>query len=529
MKRLDDIGRTVVLVFLLCLAGAASAQTLRWASQGDLLTLDPHAQNEVLTNSINGQVYETLVTAGKTLALEPGLAVSWQQITPLHWRFKLRPGVKFHDAGAFTADDVVFSVQRAKAPTSGFQAFANALGTPQRVDDLTVDFLLKDFNPVFLQHVSKIFILSKGWSEQNNAAAPQDFKNKEEKFTATQANGTGPYMLVSRQADARTVFRRNPNWWGRFEGNVQEVVYSPVKSEATRTAALLAGDLDLVLDPPLQDLDRLKSTSGVRVVEGVENRIIFIGMDQARDELLYSNVKGRNPLKDLRVRQALYHAIDIAELRRSVMRNMSVPTGALAANAQEVFSDPDIERRLPHDAQKSRQLLAQANYPEGFEVTLDCPNNRYINDEKICVALAAMWARIGVKAKVVAQPRATYFPKMEKLDTSMYLLGWGGSLVDAEFTLTPVLRSRSAGGVGQFNWGNYSNPKLDELAAQSSREADLVRREQLIKAAMWEHNEQVHHIPLHRQMIPWAMRSNVTAVHRPDNWLEWRWVQVAKP
>jgi peptide/nickel transport system substrate-binding protein len=509
--------------------GTAWSQTLRWASQGDLLTLDPHAQNESLTNSINGQVYETLVLTGKKLELEPGLAVSWESLSPLHWRFKLRPGVRFHDGRPFTADDVVFSIQRAKAATSGFQAYANALGTPQKVDDLTVDLLLKDFNPILLQHLSKIFVLSKSWSEENGASLPQDFKNREEKFTSTHTNGTGPFSLVSRQVDARTIFKKNPGWWGRWEGNVQEVVYTPVKSDGTRTAALISGDLDLVLDPPLQDVERLRSEPAVQVMEGVESRIIFIGMDQGRDELLYSNIKGRNPFKDVRVRRALYQAIDIEALRTNIMRGLSVPTGALAATSKEVFDDQHIERRLPFDLVTARRLLAEAGYPDGFEVTLDCPNNRYINDEKICVALSAMWAQIGVRVRVVAQPRATYFPKAERLETSMYLLGWGGSLTDAEVTLTPVMRSRGTGGVGQYNWGNHSNPRLDELATMSSRETDPVRREQLIKAAMREHNDQVHHLPLHRQVIPWAMRSHVTAVHRADNWLEWRWIRIAKP
>lgn len=530
MRKWARVGRSLVLALLCALGGGQiQAQTLRWASQGDLLTLDPHSQNELLTNSINGQVYETLVSLGKTLAVEPGLAVSWQRLTPLQWRFKLRQKVKFHDGRPFTADDVVFSVLRAKGATSGFQAYANALGTPQAVDDLTVDFVLKEFNPVFLQHLSTIFILSKTWADQNNASAAQDFKNKEEKVTASKANGTGPFVLASRQPDAKTTFRRNPNWWGRFEGNVQEVVYTPVKSDATRTAALLSGDLDLVLDPPPQDMERLRSTAGLTVIDGVESRVIFVGMDQGREELLYSNIKGRNPFKDQRVRRALYSAIDGESLRTVVMRGQSQTTGALAPNALQVFEDPELERRPPFDPVLAKRLLAEAGYPDGFEVTMDCTNNRYVNDEKICVALASMWARIGVRVKVAAQPRATFFAKMEKLDTSMYMLGWGGSSVDAETTLTPVLRNRGQNGVGQYNWGNYNNPRLDELAAQSSRETDPARREQLIRAAMREHNEQVHHIPLHRQVIPWAMRSNVSAVHRADNWLEWRWVQLNKP
>jgi peptide/nickel transport system substrate-binding protein len=249
-------------------------------------------------------------------------------------------------------------------------------------------------------------------------------------------------------------------------------------------------------------------------------------MDQGRDELLYSSVKGRNPFKDVRVRKALYHAIDIETLRTAVMRGQARPTGVLSPSPLGNFNDPDLEKRLPFDLPRARALMAQAGYANGFEVTLDCPNNRYINDERICIALAGMWAQIGVKVIVNAQPRAIYFAKGQKLDVSMYLLGWGGAVTDEEVTLTQVLRSRGADGVGFFNWGDYKNPKLDALAAASSVEPDPARREQLIKAALREHGEQVHHIPLHRQVIPWAMRSNVDVVHRPDNWLEWRWVTV---
>ncbi len=502
------------------------AQTLRWASQGDLLTLDPHSQNELLTNAINSQIYETLVQRGKQMEIGPGLAMEWQRLSPQHWRFRLRPGVKFHDGSTLTADDVVFSVQRAQHTVSGVRVYAHALGEARRVDDLTVDFVQPQFNPVFLEHLSLIHVMNRAWSARHNALAPQDFRNREEKHTALNANGTGPYRLELRQPDVKTVFKRNAGWWGRFEGNVQDVVYMPIRSDATRAAGLLAGELDFVLDPSPQDVDRLRASPRLKVVDGVENRIIFIGLDQGRDELLYSNVKGKNPFKDVRVRRALAHGVDAEALRDRLMRGQSVPTGALASTPLSVFNDPDLERRLPHDPGRARALLAEAGYADGFEVTLDCPNNRYVNDEKICIALAAMWTQIGVKTEVRSQPRATFFPRVEKLDVSLYLLGWGGSITDAETTLTPLMRSRGEGGVGQYNFGNFSNPRLDELAAQSSRETDPARREQLIKAAMREHNEQMHHIPLHRQVIPWAMRSPVQVVHRPDNWLEWRWITV---
>jgi peptide/nickel transport system substrate-binding protein len=519
--------KIAALMLASALAWPLHAQTLRWASQGDAQTMDPHSQNEELTNAINGQVYETLVTRDKQLQLVPALATEWAQLQPTLWRMKLRAGVRFHDGAPFSADDVVFSVLRAQHAASPFRAYALAMGNPRKVDELTVEFMLPQFNPIFLQHATLVSIMNKAWTERHNAAAPQDFKNREDKHTGVHANGTGPFVLVSRQPDARTVFRRNPHWWGRMEGNLQEVVFTPVKSDATRTAALVSGELDFVLDPAPQDLPRLRATPGVKVVDGLENRAIFIGMDQARDELLYSNVKGRNPFKDVRVRRALYHAVDIEAIRSRLMRGQAVPTGSITPSPLGSFNDPEIEKRLPYDAARARALLAEAGYPQGFEVQLDCPNNRYINDEEICVALAGMWAQVGVKVKVLAQPRAIYFPKAEKLDVSMYLLGWGGSITDAETTLTPVMRSRGEGGVGHFNRGNYRNARLDELAAASSREPDPARREQLIKGALREHNEQVHHIPLHRQVISWAMRANVNAVHRADNWLQWQWVTVS--
>lgn len=502
------------------------AQTLRWSSQGDLQTLDPHSQNEVLTNSINGQVYETLVARDKELRHVPGLAVQWESVSPVRWRMKLRPGVKFHDGSNFTADDVLFSVERARDPASAIRVYANALGDVKKVDDLTIEFQLKNYNPIFLDHASLIQIMSRGWSTQHQAARPQDFKNNEERYTARNANGTGPFMAVSREPDVKTVFRRNPAWWGRFEGNVQEVVYTPIKSDPTRTAALLANDLDLVLDPSLRDLPRLRSTPSVKVMEGFENRVLYIGMDQGRDELLYSTVKGKNPMKDIRVRKALYHAINIDAIRSRTMNGLSLPTGAMSPSPLGDFNDVELERRLPFDRKLARDLLVQAGYGDGFDLTLDCPNNRYINDEDICVAVAAMWSQIGVRTKVNAMPRAQYFPKLEKLDTSVFLFGWGGSIWDMEVTITPVLHSRGTGGVGYFNFSNYLNPKLDGIAEASSRESDPEKREALIKAVLKEHAEQVHNIPLHRQVIPWAMRSNVNVVHRPDNWLEWKWISI---
>ena len=504
----------------------AQARTLRWASQGDALTMDPHAQNEGLTNSMNGQVYERLVKRDRQLNIVPGLATSWQQTGPLSWRFKLRQGVKFHDGSPLTVEDVVFSVQRAQQPTANIAVYANALGTPVAIDRETVEFRLPKVNPVFLQHLDAVFIMNKAWCEQHKVVRPLDYKNKEESFAGFNANGTGPFILVNRQPGIKTSFKRNPAWWGTWEGNLTEAVYTPISNDATRLAALVSGEIDFVLDPAPRDVARLRSTAGLKIVDGPESRVIFIGMDQFRDELLYSSVKGKNPFKDVRVRRALYQAIDIETLRSKLMNGQSVPTGSLVPNTLAAYNDPQLETRLPFDVTRARALLAEAGYAEGFEVTIDCPNNRYVNDEEICLSLASMWAQIKVRLKVNAQPHTLWFPRMEKLDTSLFLLGWGGAVTDAETTLTPVMRFPAPNGVGLYNWGRVKNERFEELAIASGLEADPKQREELVKAALREYQTQVHLIPLHRQMIPWAARTPVDVVHRPDNWLELPWVTL---
>ncbi len=510
-------------------AGGCHAQTLRWASQGDPQTMDPHSQNESMTNMMNGQVYERLTTRDRQLKIVPCLATEWQQVSPLVWRAKLRPGVKFHDGAPFNADDVVFSVLRGQQPTSQINNYAAGVGVPVKIDDLTVEFRLKAVNPIFLEHLDSLWMMSKGWTEKNKAEKPLDFKNKEELFTSLHANGTGPYMLVSRAPGIKTVYRRNPAYWGKVEGNVQDIVFTPIANDATRLAALVSGEVDFVLDPAPRDVAKLRNTPGVKVIDGRENRIVFIAFDQGRDELLYSSVKGKNPFKDVRVRRALYQAIDIQTLKAKLMQGNSFPTGGMTPSPAGAYDDAGIEARLPFDQAAAKKLLAEAGYPDGFEVQLNCPNNRYVNDEQICIALAGMWAQVKVKVKVQSEPRSTYFPRLEKYDFSMYMLGWGGASTDAEQVLTPVMRNNArANGIGFYNYGYAKNDKFDAMAAQTSVEPDPKKREEMVKAALREFKDSYATLPLHRQVIPWAARSNVTVVHRADNWLEVGWVTIGK-
>ncbi|MBL8518761.1 MAG: ABC transporter substrate-binding protein [Betaproteobacteria bacterium] len=524
---------SVVLALLIGATGAlsVSAKSFRWSAQGDYLTADPHAQNESMTNSINGQVYEGLVVRGKKLEVLPQLATSWKQTGPNTWVFNLRKDVKFHDGAPFTADDVVFSINRAQGETSQFRVYANAIGQPRKIDSHTVELTTPVPNPVQLEMLAaNIYMMSKSWAEKNNSVKSQDFKNKEENFAARNANGTGPYMLVRRDPDVKTTLKKNPNWWGvkekRFEGNVEDVVFTPIKNEATRMAALQSNELDFVLDPALQNLETMKKNPQLKIWEGSEQRVIFFHMDQARDELLYSNVKGKNPFKDRRVRQALYQAIDIEAIKLQVMRGLSVPTG-VALPAPTAAGIPAANQQRPKfDIAAAKKLMAEAGYEKGFEVTLDCPNNRYLNDERICIAVAGMLAKINVNVKVNAMPRAQFFPKAEKHDTSMAMLGWGGATTDAIFTLKPVMRSPNDKGAGTFNYGNVKNAKFDELVDKIEGEIDMKKRQTMIIEAVKLYTDEVHVIPMHRQMIPWASRSNVSLVHRADNWIEIPWVTV---
>ena len=504
----------------------AQAATLRWSSQGDLTTVDPHANNEGFTNGFLDQIYETLVTRGKTLAIEPSLATSWERIDTTTTRFKLRPNVKFHDGTPFTADDVVFSFQRALADTSNYKTYLAGVKEARKVDELTVDVLTEGPAPVLLPQLTEVRIMSRAWCTAHNVTRPQDYRNKEETFAVRNANGTGPYMLKLREPDVRTIAVANPNWWGKREGNVDEMIYTPIKSDGTRMAALLSGEIDFVLDPPVQDLPRLKENKSVKVLEGMENRTIFFGMDQARDELLYSNVKGKNPFKDARVRQAMQLAIDTAAIQKQVMRGLSVPTAVMFAPQVDGYPK-DLDHPVKPDVARAKKLLADAGYPQGFEVTLDCPNNRYVNDEKICVAAAAMLAKINVKVRVNAMPRAMWGPKTQNRDTSMYMLGWGVPTFDSQYALQSLIRTHVPKTAdGDYNLGGYSNPKVDEAVDKLKTEVDPAKRARLAREASEIHMKDVGHIPLHFQMIPWAMRANVSVIHRADNRLTVKWVRV---
>jgi peptide/nickel transport system substrate-binding protein len=525
MRSRSYIGLVAAVLGAFLVAAPVHAKSFRWASQGDVLTFDPYAQNESFNNTFNSYVYESLVQYDKKFDVVPQLALKWEQMGPTQWRFHLRPNVTFQEGEPLTADDVVFSFNRQMSKRSMMKAYLSGIGEAKKVDDMTVDIITTGPAPVLLRQLTDVRIMSKAWCEKHNVVEVQDYLQKEETYAVGHANGTGPYVLKSREPDVRTVLEANPKWWGKMEGNVTEIVYTPIKSAATRTAALLSGEIDFALDPPLQDLPKLKSDANIKVIEGEENRTIFIGMDQKSDELKYGSVKGKNPFKDLRVREAMNTAVDIETIKRTLMRGLSIPTGELITH-QVYGYFPAANKRPAYDVAKAKALLKEAGYPNGFEVTLDCPNDRYINDALICQALTSMWAKIGLKVKLDAMPKAQFFAKINKHDTSLYMLGWAVATFDAQDALINLVHTPDGKGNGEYNDGNYSNPKMDDLIDRIKSEGDVKKRLEMIHEALMLHTQDVAHLMLHQQIIPWAMRKNIAVTHSADNRLRMWWVHV---
>ena len=515
---------TASLMLATCSA-AAVAQTVRIGNQGDALSMDPHSLNETTQLSVTGNVYEPLVARDRNLKLTPGLATSWKQTSPNVWRFELRKGVKFHDGTPFTADDVLFSFARGSGDGSDMKTYTNDINDVRKVDSHTVEFETKTPFPILPDVFSFFYIMSKDWAEKNGATKPVDRRKGIENAASFQANGTGPYRLRERQPNVKTTFVRNGSYWGKIDGNVVNVEYTPIGNDATRVAALLSGQVDVIEPVPLQDVARINASGKARVLQGPEMRTIFLGMDQKRDELLYSNVKGKNPFKDKRVRQAFYQAIDIVGIQKTVMRGASRPTALMVGPGINGF-DEAMDKRLPYDPDGAKKLLADAGYPSGFEVSMNCPNDRYVNDSNICQAVAANLARIGVKINLQAETKGTYFPKVLSRNTSFYMLGWTPSTYDAHNALNALMRCVDDKGAGQFNLGSYCNPKVDELTLKIQSETDKTKRNAMIKEAFTLHANDIGHLPLHQQALAWGVASNVQLVQLADNVMPFRFMSV---
>ena len=508
---------------ILLVAGAigtvAAARTLTWAASTDALTMDPHASNNSFTAAFVGNIYETLVRFDDRLRIEPALAESWTVLGPTTWRFQLRRGVRFHDGEPLTADDVVFSWQRIQSPGALVKGTLGDIRDVRKVDSHTVDVETGKPFPLLLNALVNLHVMNRRWCEQHNARESTDLQQRRETHAGLHANGTGPFVLESREVDTRTVLKANPLWWDKPRHNLTRVVFHPVRSDATRTSSLLSGAIDATVSVPLQDVPRLAGTGAITVVQGPELRTLFLGMDQHREELLYSDVKGRNPFRDVRVRKAIYQAIDIEAIRRTVMRGVAWPAGMIVSPLLNGAPGELNDRLLPYDPAAARVLLAQAGYADGFAVGTQCPSGRYVFDEQICVALAAMLQRVGIRLELQVEPVAKWSARLNTNDVSLYLLGHAGlPMADAYAVLNDVVATQSRT-TGSLNAGRYSNPAVDALLPRIAAEIDAPKRDALIREAVAIERNDVSHVPLHQQPITWAAKKGIDLRQGPDNQL----------
>jgi peptide/nickel transport system substrate-binding protein len=524
MKRL--LTSTAILAAL-ALAGQAQSASLKWANNGDVGAMDPYTRQETVQLSFLANIYEPLVRWNRDLKLEPALATSWQQTSPTVWRFKLRPGVKWQDGTPFTAADVVFSFGRINAPSSVMRAPLGALKEIRAVDDTTIDIETKQPDPILMQELTNFFIMSKAWCEAHNATVPvQIDATKDENFAVRNAMGTGPFRLTLREPDRRTIVEKNPDWWDKPEHNVDRVEFDVIGSAATRVAGLLSGELDMIYTVPPQDMDRISKTPGLKLWQANELRTIFLGMDQSRDELLKSDVKGKNPLKDVRVREAFAMAIDEPAIAARIMRGQAHPSWEMWGPGVNGYNAA-LDKRPPVDIARAKALLAEAGYPNGFRLTLDCPNDRYVNDEAICTAVVSMLARIGMKIDLNAQTKSKHFGEINtpKFNTSFYLLGWTPATYDAHNALYALVGTRN-GSRGEINDGGYSNPQIDTLIDHIGTETDQKKRDAMIDQSITILQKDVGYIPLHQQVIVWASKTNVELAQMADNYFPYRYIVV---
>ena len=527
---LKILGSSLVAAGLLTSVGLAQAETVRWARSADVTTLDPHVFNTGTNFVLMHQMYETLVNRSADGKLVPTLATSWKLTSdPSVWEFKLRSGVKFHDGTPFTAKDVVFSLNRAKGPNAQVKSLLASVESITAVDDLTVHVKTKGPNLIFPNNLTNLFIMSEEWAKKNNATETQDATSKTENGATRAVNGTGPYTLASREVDSRTVMKLNPNYWGKGSAplEVTELVYLPIKSPATRVAALLSGEVDFAQDIPAQDVARLKQDSKLRINEGPENRSIFLGLNVGSAELKTSNIKGKNPFADPKVREAVELAIDRDAIKRSVMRGLSNPSGIMAPSFVHGY-DKAMAAYPKADVNKAKALLKEAGYPDGFTVTLHSPNDRYVNDEAISTAIAGFLGRIGIKTEVVSRPIAQHSVGIVKAESDFYLYGWGVPTYDSAYIFDFLVATRGKEGRGAQNATHYSNADLDAKIISLSSESDKAKRDATIKQIWDVVQKERFYIPIHDQVIHFASVKKINVPVHPDNAIHFKDVKFVK-
>lgn len=501
------------------LASTCAALDLRVGLSAEVTAFDPHFHNYNANNAAVSHVFETLVAIDTDSRVVPVLAESWRNIDDLTWEFRLRRGVRFHDGSELTADDVLWSLARipliARSPGS-FAGYVSAIVDRQVVDSHTLRLRTATPYPMLLADLAAVFIVSRKATQGDQ---PQGLASEE--FSRERGGiGTGPFRLVRYARKDRIELERHAGYWGQ-QAAWDRVALVPLTNDATRTAALLKGDVDVIEAVPSANLASLRASPGVQISTQLSNRVIYFVPDVSRDALpaaLASDAAGRplgaNPLKDLRVRQAISKSINRAAIAEKVMDGLAEPAGTLVPRGR--FGHDERLQPDGFDPETARRLLAEAGFPDGFSLTLHGPNNRYVNDEQILQTVAQSLARIGVRVKVSAMPFTTLSAAMVSKDFALALLGFGSQSGDASIYMRALLATRNNRGFGGINWGGYSNRRADELLEDSLRTIDPAKREAQLKEAVGLAMRELGVIPLHFQVNVWAARGGIRHIPRFD-------------
>lgn len=517
--KLKTISACLVLASCGLITQQAQAENVvRWAQQADIPTLDPYAFASTHALSFQNHIYEGLVQWNDSLELEPTLASRWEQMDDTRIRFYLHQGVKFHNGNDFNADDVVASIQRVTHPDSGIRGNASSISEAVKIDDYTVDIMLNGKSPIALNELSGVLMMDKEWMEENKASVPTSMSKGTEGYATNHTNGTGPFKLESRRRDAEMVLTKYDDWWqsDKATHNIDRIVFQPVSSDATRLAGMLSGEFDLVNDVPLQDLPRLEKEKNISVKVRPSLRVDYLSLNMA-DELNAGNVDGKNPLKDLKVRQAMYMAIDRQAIVKKIMRGMTEVANTYVAPG---IAGYDAERsiELDYDPAQAKALLAEAGYPDGFELAFDCVQGAYLNAEQWCQAVQRYWSKIGITSNLNMHPRSVYSQIRDNGRTDVAVLGWANlPLIDAYSINQQLLHSRDGGIYGAFNIPRYQNDTVDGLIEQSVFELDKPTRIQLMSDALAMAQQDLPFIPLHFEPVAWVTSNQLSITQNSDN------------
>ncbi len=502
-------------VLSLALAPCALAQDLKIAVAADVTSIDPHFFNLFPNNNIGEHIFDKLVQMDADSRMIPGVATSWKALDETTWEFKLRKGVKFHDGTELTAEDVAFSIDRtAQIPNSPgpFTAYTKAIVGKQIVDPYTIRFKTAAPHPLMPNDMSTIYIVSK---KTATGLATEDFNS------GKATNGSGRYKFVRYINGDRVELTRNDNYWGEKPA-YKNVTFRIIKNEAGRMAALLSGDVDAIEQPPTADLARVKNDPKLTLSSKISHRVIYFNFDhQSRVSPFITGKDGKpldkNPLTDVRVRQAISKSINREAIAKSVMEGQAVPSGQLVS--EKLFGHNPALKAEKYDPEGAKKLLAEAGYPNGFNVTIHGPSGRYVNDEKIVQAVAQMLTRVGITSKVETAPMGPYSGRASKQEFSFHMVGWGASTGEASSPLRSLLASFNRDkGLGAVNWGRYSNPKVDYLIEQALQQVDDENRRIMLQRATELSMQDLGIMPIHFQFTMWATKKDVHYTPRTDEY-----------